>query len=181
MVAVFGIAVAGLLIGSPAQNVTLSESIERTVSANEPEWRLDEDENRARGKLAMSVWKLQARTEARAKEQANAQPAAKKGDEAAAWVEPYVSVQTSEYKTEADARKALAMERVGLQIGFPVRLEGVGDEAYIWEQTDQLGYARIQFRRADLVVVIIAPSKDLALRFTSHVEEGVRLHRDERH
>lgn len=82
---------------------------------------------------------------------------------------------TMSYKaSQQEAADSLNLSKDRVSTGLGRKLEGLGDEAYIWTWTTPQGTgATIHFRQSNVHVNLSASSRALAERFAKHIADAV--------
>lgn len=137
---------------APQAENALAERLDRAVKAQEPDWKSEYKYSRreARGDKAYHGWKS--------------------GDK-------YVNVTTYQEPSTESAGELFEKIRRG-PTGAPrraTRLDGLGDEAYLYAEVGgKTGFSEVLLRCDNLVVALQASSPQLAQRFARHLVKELR-------
>ncbi len=129
----------------------LSESLDKTVRVAEPNWRLSY--KRIEDKTCIMAWQSLILP--------NNSP---KKEEFWAVVKVVASAE--------DAAKELTKGVSAASIGYSAKLQGIGEEAYLWRGSPGAPVS-MQFRRLNLIVKLSAPSENQARLLAKHIISAI--------
>jgi hypothetical protein len=141
---------------SPRVSVELVARWDQALQAREPEWVVERSRNS--GDYVLRVLRLRQSDEGDGKDRKD-----KKG----------VSVQVFARRSDEEASSELRRSIVSTSVPGGVPLEGLGDEAYRWENYNGRGATTLRFRKATLVIWVSAPSPEVCKRFARHMEDAL--------
>lgn len=76
-------------------------------------------------------------------------------------------------ESQAEAEKAFQMAVHAISVGSTGKIEGLGDEASIWENHNEKGGTTIIFRKGNTLINVNGTTSEAARRFAQHVADSL--------